>query len=412
MPEPSRMRIAYLVKRYPKFSETFIVNEILAHEAAGLPVEILALRNVAETHFQDGLARVRAPVTYVPESTRRVRCFWELLDSLRQRLPALWPTLANARINEVDDLFQALYVADLIERRGITHLHAHFGTVATTVARLAAAFAGITYGFTAHAKDIFHNSVQEVELRAKLRDASYVVTVSDFNLAYLRRLYGRDAAGVVRIYNGLDLTDLDFASPFERGPRIVAVGRLVEKKGFHVLIDALARLRARGRPVDCRIIGDGEERDRLARQIAGLDLQDRVQLAGPRPRADVLDEMRRSAAIVAPCIVGRDGNRDGLPTVLLEAMAVGTPTISTDVTGIPEVVRNGETGLLVPQNDAEALATAIAGLTADGVQRARLAATARRRIEAEFDIARNTTELRRLFARAHLPRLDSVRQAS
>ena len=406
------MRIAYLVKRYPKFSETFIVNEILAHEAAGLPVEILALRNVAETHFQDGLARVRAPVTYVPESTRRVRCFWELLDSLRQRLPALWPTLANARINEVDDLFQALYVADLIERRGITHLHAHFGTVATTVARLAAAFAGITYGFTAHAKDIFHNSVQEVELRAKLRDASYVVTVSDFNLAYLRRLYGRDAAGVVRIYNGLDLTDLDFASPFERGPRIVAVGRLVEKKGFHVLIDALARLRARGRPVDCRIIGDGEERDRLARQIAGLDLQDRVQLAGPRPRADVLDEMRRSAAIVAPCIVGRDGNRDGLPTVLLEAMAVGTPTISTDVTGIPEVVRNGETGLLVSQNDAEALATAIAELTADGAQRARLAATARRRIEAEFDIARNTAELRRLFARAHLPRLDSVRQAS
>ncbi|NNF58388.1 MAG: glycosyltransferase family 4 protein [Rhodothermaceae bacterium] len=397
MRPPDSARIGYVVKRYPRYSETFIVNEILAHEAAGTDVTIFALRPPVDTHFQELLARVRAPVHYLLDSGKAAD-FWRAIDAAQATLPGTGDALAAAAGEEATTVYQAIRLAQAIRAHHLDHLHAHFATSAASVARLAARFACVPWSFTAHAKDIFHESVVPADLARKLADADAVITVSDYNQAFLQAEYGAAATGVHRLYNGLDLGRFLFHESSDRPPNIVAVGRLVEKKGFDVLVDACARLKANGVRFTCTVIGSGDQEEGLRAQIQHLGVGDVVLLEGPRPQAEVIDAVAEAAVFAAPCVVGRDGNRDGLPTVLLEAMALGTPCVSTDVTGIPEILRDGETGLTVPQHDAPALAKGLARLLADAPLRARLAANARLVIEAEFDIHRNAARQRALFA--------------
>ena len=382
-------RIAYIVKRYPRFSETFIVNEILAHEAAGHAIEIFSLYSPSDTHFQDAIARVRAPVTYLCAEGSKAAEFWNELKRAADVFPALWPKLAAGREAEVREVLQAARLARIVAERGLGLLHAHFASTATEVARLAARFAGVPYTFTAHAKDIFHESVEPDDLRRKLSDAARVFTVSDFNVAFLQRQFGSAARGVSRLYNGIDLDRFKFSAPGTRPPRIVAVGRMIEKKGFGVLVSACDLLAKRNVAFECEIIGTGELEAGLRAQIERLGLSQRVRLAGPRPQQEIIERVQAAAVMAAPCVVGGDGNADGLPTVLLEAMALGTPCVSTDVTGIPEVLRDGETGLLVKQHDPAGLADALQRLLADAALRVALAGRARALIEHDFDIRRN-----------------------
>jgi colanic acid/amylovoran biosynthesis glycosyltransferase len=303
---------------------------------------------------------------------------------------------------------QAVRLAELVRERGIGHLHAHFASVATTVARLASLLSGVPYSFTAHAKDIYHESVDAEDLRRKLADAHHVVTVSDYNLAHLRETYGPDADRVQRVYNGLDLSDAAWSDPVGRAPLVVAVGRLVEKKGFDVLLDALALLHQRRPEVRAVIAGDGALADDLRAQRDRLGLQDVVHLPGPVPQTEVRDLLARAAVFAAPCVVGPDGNRDGLPTVLLEAMAAGAPAVSTDVTGIPEVVRDEETGLLVPQHDPVRLAAALERLVTDRALASRLSRAARALVESSFDVHVQARALRELDRMPVLPRATEV----
>jgi colanic acid/amylovoran biosynthesis glycosyltransferase len=390
---PSEHRIAYVCKMYPRFSETFIVSEILAREAAGEDLEVVSLRPPADGRFHADLARVRAPVHYLDAATPRAKRLWGDLQALGSGI-----RVAELLDAEVRDAAQAIELAALIEAGGITHLHAHFGSAATTVARLAARLAGITYSFTAHAKDIFHASVDPVDLRRKLVDAHHVITVSEFNLRFLRERYGRAADRVHRVYNGIDL-DAFRADPTLDGRDIdvVAVGRLVEKKGFDVLLEACALARDQGRPLRCRIVGSGERHDALRAQLDALGLQEQVTLVGPLPQDQVRAELRRATVMAAPCVHGADGNADGLPTVILEAMALGTPVVATPVTGIPEAVLDGTTGRLVAERDADALATALLELAADAVERRRFAAAARRHVEEHFASSRQAAQLRALL---------------
>ncbi len=406
------MRIGYVVKRFPRYSETFVVTEVLAHEAAGWDVEIFSLRPPNDTHFQDLLARVRAPVRYLPSEGTRPVDFWAALQEAGRVVPGGWAALESARGAPAGDVYQALLLALEVRRRGIEHLHAHFATLAADVARLAAGLADVPFSFTAHAKDIFHETVRPDDLRRKLEAAAAVVTVSDFNAAYLRTTFGAAAARVRRVYNGLELDRFPYAEPRVRGRRVVAVGRLVEKKGFEVLLEAAALLSARGVAFTLDLIGGGELEEPLQRRVGELGLGGRVRLRGPRPQAEIVRAVSEAAAFAAPCVVGRDGNRDGLPTTLLEAMAVGTPCVSTDVTGIPELLRDGETGLLVPQNDAAALATALERLLEDPALRVALAARARRRIEEDFDARRNSARLRQMVGEVHAARPAAVLQAA
>ena len=406
-------RVAYVLKRYPRFSETFIVNEILAHEAAGMNLEIFALRLPDDGRFHEALAQVRAPVTYLPKQGQHTVGFWGAIVEASQLLPGIWSALSLAKEESAKDVFQAVLLAQAVCARGINHLHAHFGTVATTVARLAALFSGRTYSFTAHAKDIFHQDVRLDDMRRKLEEATAVITVSDYNVQFLRQRYGPAAGRVQRVYNGLDLARFAFASPEARPARIVGVGRLVEKKGFGDLIWACKILKDDGRDFQCDIIGGGMLEEELRDLIADLGLLDRVRLLGPLPQHKIIEHVKNAAVLAAPCVLGTDGNRDGLPTVLLEAMALGTPCVSTDVTGIPELLEDEVTGLMAPQRNLMALATALARLLEDGQLRATLAAEARKRVESGFDIHRNAAEIRRIIAaptteRTHAAKMTEV----
>lgn len=389
--------IGYVVKRYPRYSETFIVNEILAHEAAGLELVIFSLGASEDAHFQDVIARVRAPVVYLPDRVQKASEFWTQIQRAASVCPDIWYRMVAARGVDARDVTRASALAQAVAERRVTHLHAHFATSATTVAKLAAHFTGVGYSFTAHAKDIFHEAVDTEDVKDKLSKAKAVVTVSDFNVNYLREQHGLVARKVQRIYNGLDLSRFEFDTSEDRPPEIVAVGRLVEKKGLRHLVDACAMLKHRGVDFHCRIIGDGPEEATLRDQIDSLELAHRVVLEGPMPQDDVKMALRRAAVFAAPCIIGRDGDRDGLPTVLLEAMALGTPCVATDVTGIPEVIHDGKTGCLVTQQDPMELALTIERMMTDKALWNTLRHNARRLIETQFDVHNNAYKLRKLF---------------
>lgn len=399
----SPTRIAYVLKRYPRFSETFIVNELLAHERAGTQLNIYSLRPLADTHFQPAIARVRAPVRYLTSDSVRPGEFWTQLEPWLRNRPASVAALAGAMGAEGIDVYQSLELASDVARRQIEHIHAHFATSATTVARLASLLTGVPYSFTAHAKDIYHESVDSSALRQKIADSAAVVTVSDFNLSYLRSEYPDQADKVVRVFNGLTLDDFNFNRRVQnelQPPLILAVGRLVEKKGFDDLVRACALLREREHSFRCTIVGGGELAGTIQRQIDDAALVGIVQLAGPAPLDRVRQLMEEASMLVAPCVTASTGDRDGMPTVLLEAMACGTPCLATDVTGIPEIIHNRVTGLLVPERSPRELAAAIAKLLNNPALGNRLASAARERIEHDFNVDRNAALLRTLFASA------------
>lgn len=395
LPSTREPRIGYVVKRYPRYSETFIVNEILAHERAGLNLAIFSQFGTVDAHFQDIIASVRAPVYYLRRSSPKSQLLWEQVHKAAQHLPNFWNKLNSTQKTDVRTLYQAVELALHVKCRSITHLHAHFATSAVAVAQLAAQFAEISYSFTAHAKDIFHQDVCLDDLRQKMRAARAVVTVSDYNLEYLRQV--SPESQVVRVYNGLPLAAFPFCAPENRPPKIVAVGRLVEKKGFRYLLEACALLKKAGVSLSCDIIGTGELQETLLAQRHDLGLEDTVTLLGALPQREVKRRLQQAAVFAAPCVVGADNNQDGLPTVLLEAMALGTPCISTNVTGIPEILRHEDTGLMVAQRDSRALANAMCKLLTEPALQRRLAINARRVIEADFDSDINAHQLRSLI---------------
>jgi glycosyltransferase involved in cell wall biosynthesis len=411
---PDTARIGYVLKMYPRFSETFIVTEMLELEARGVDLEIFSLRLPSDGRFHPDLAAVRAPVTYLQPGTLKADGLWQALASYLSEVGSIPDDLlADLAASDPRDAAQALDLARAVQAHGITHLHAHFGSVATTVARLAAALSGIGYSFTAHAKDIFHQDVDDADLSRKLADARAVVTVSDFNLAHLRDRYGEAASRVVRLHNGIALDRFPFTAPGtgvhgQDVPVITSVGRLVEKKGLDTLVDAAALLRDRGVPMRVEIIGSGGLEQELADRIASRDLSDHVVLRGPMPQDRVREHVRDATVFAAPCRIGADGNRDGLPTVLLESMALGTVCVSTPVTGIPEAIRDGETGTLVPPDDPVALADALETLLADPGLRATYARAARARIEEAFDARRQAGRLLEVFAAIHAPAAPDV----
>jgi colanic acid/amylovoran biosynthesis glycosyltransferase len=393
------VEVAYVLKVFPRFSQTFVLSEILAHEEAGLPLNIFSMRLSDDTRFHESLAQVQSPVTHILKPNGKAYDFVDELRATYEVMPAVMDVVARNPWVAAGDMQQAMALARTVRERGIRHLHAHFGTIATTVSRLAAAMAGITYSFTAHAKDIFHESVRPEDFSSKLEDAAAIVTVSNYNLDYLSSRHPSIAGRLVHINNGLDLEQFPYSDPSDRQPLVLGVGRFVEKKGFTYLIEACAEIRDRLPGVRCEIIGVGVLEDELRAQIDRLGLRDSVILPGPQPQGEVRAKLRQASVLAAPCVLASDGDRDGLPTVLLEAMAMGTPVVSTDVTGIPEVLEDGVTGLEVPQEDPVALAAACLRLLEDAELRTSLSVNARQLIEDRFDIRQNSRELRDLFAR-------------
>lgn len=361
-----------------------------------MDVVIYALRPPTDTHFQGLIGRVRAPVHYLSPAIKSAE-WWRTLHECASHFPNLWNVLPAEGWNDPRNAHQAIELAIRARHDGLTRLHAHFATDAAAVSRLTSRITGLPYTLTAHAKDIFHETVDTADLWTKINDAERVITVSDYNVRFLQDLFDEPPCNLTRIYNGIDLEQFTYSEPADREPLILGVGRLVEKKGFEHLIHACSILKTRNIVFSCLILGTGESQRKLHMLVEELGLAKRVALPGPRPSAEVIESLKEAAVLAAPCVVGSDGNRDGLPTVILEAMAVGTPCISTDVTGIPEVVIDDETGFEVPQRDPEALADALEILLSHGQTRVRLARAARRLVEQEFDIRKNTAKMREIL---------------
>ncbi len=399
------LRIAYLVKMYPRFSETFIVNEILELERLGVDVRVYSLRKPDDGRFHASVARVKANVVYVPqypqmEPERVIRAhrlvYRTFPDAYRQ---ARAFALSRGHRYAIKRFLQAGVIAAHLIRHPVDALHAHFASSPTTVAFYVNKMIGLPYSFTAHAKDIFHHNVRPESLRRKIRHARFVVTVSDFNRAYLEELMGDEPADIRRLHNGIDLRFFRPPEPERRHQNLIlSVGRLVEKKGLEVLVAACGFLKHWGVDFTCHIIGKGPLRERLKTQICALGLEQRVKLLGPRPQHAVRRAYREATVFALPAVRAEDGNQDGLPTVLLEAMACGLPPVSTRLVGIPEIIDHAVNGLLVSPGDPAALAGALASLLQQPDLRARMGREARAKAERCFDVRKNVAVLREWLA--------------
>ncbi len=400
MPDHPPLRVGYVLKRFPRFSETFILNELLALQARGVAVDVFSLLTPPQEPRHARLSELRAPVTYLIQPVKTPACDVAPVDAA---LFAGNDDSAIARLHA-----KAMQVAHAAQVAGITHLHAHFASDATTVALLAARLMGGTFSFTAHARDIFHTYVSPeadaAKRRAKLCEAAFVVTVSDHNADYLRALCPAAAGRIHRLYNGIDLALFRPDDAAVAG-RVIAVGRLVEKKGFAVLVAACAILQARGVAFDCRIVGDGPLHAALRSQIDAAGLDQHVHLTGPMPQEQLAGLLGTAAVATLPCVITADGDRDGLPTVLLEAMAKAVPVVTTTVTGGPEIVAQGQTGLLCAPGDPASLADALQALLADRPRARAMGAAGRLRAERLFDLGPNVAWLATQFAGVARPAL-------
>lgn len=413
MPNQRVPRIGYVLKRFPRLSETFVINEILALERLGFEIEIFSLLKPPEEARHALLSELRAPVTYLPSGGNLGRI--RMLRGLDARATTL-AKMVDKNGGDFDPLFAAKSGADiaalhlkaaalayLAGQRRIDHFHAHFGSDATTAALLAGRLSGIGYSYTAHARDIYHTystpDADNAMRREKLEQARFTVTVSDYNRKRLTHLAPRAAHRIHRLYNGIDLSRFRPAPAYRRPGLIVSIGRLIEKKGFADLIDACALMRDAGKPFRCRIIGDGPLRAELTSQIATLHLEDQIEMTGPVTQEQVIAMMREASVVTLACIVGQSGDRDGLPTVLLEAMALGLPVVTTTVSGGPEIVAFGETGLLVEPNDPAALAASIESLLEDEESAQRMGVAGRKRAERLFSLQQNAQTLAGYFER-------------
>lgn len=392
-------RIGYVLKMYPRFSETFVLTELLQMQDLGVDLEVFSLRAPTDGRFHEALARLRAPVTYLRSHTPKAQELWTVLAAARPELIG-WKTWSDQLLTvDAGDAVQAVDLAVRAVDRGITHLHAHFASVSARVARLAAGLAGIGYSVTAHAKDIFHADIDPIDLRRTIEDAAAVITISRYNQAFLRTRFPAAAERIHLVHNGIDLAEFRPGVDVRLRPaRVAAVGRLVEKKGFGDLLDAVALLRDRGVAVEVDLVGTGELAGALAAQRDRLGLAGSVVLYGALNQRRVREIVSSAAVFAAPCVVGTDGNRDGLPTVLLEAMALGTPCVSTPVTGIADLIADGVNGVLVAEHAPAQLADALAALLADRDGGARLASAARIQVEAEFDTRRQARRVRAVFS--------------
>jgi colanic acid/amylovoran biosynthesis glycosyltransferase len=394
---PSRAPVLYVLKRFPRLSETFVLRELLELEAQGERILIDALLPPERGPAHAELASLRAPVRYLP---RRPRLRRPRVASAHLRLglrsPLVWARLAvRARRHGIWRRFvQAGLTADRARREGARHLHAHFATAAADVARDAAALAGVPFTVTAHAKDIFHAD-HAPQLARRLEGVSAVVTVSEHNAAHLRGVL--NGVPVHHIPNGVPPAS---PGPAAQGGPVLFVGRLVPKKGVDVLIDACARLRSGFPELGVEIVGGGPLAEELAHRARRAGVADRIHFLGLQP-AEVVDAaFRRCSLVAAPSRIDEHGDREGMPTVLVEALARGVPVVATDIVGIPELVRNGETGLLVPPDDPTALAAAIARLVRDPALARELAAGGRALVAERFDPSRSVRRLRAVFEEA------------
>ena len=399
------MKVAYLVSRFPHLPESFVLREIDALEREGIEVLLCPLLRHREPVSHPAAAPWVERAVYTPfVSASLLRAAGAALARRPLRVSGTYGSALfrvagtpNFLLGMAGIALKLPYLAARLEAEGVAHVHAHFATHPALAAWAISRLNGIGYSFTAHAHDIY---VHTAMLREKMAAARFVVTVSEYNRRLLSRFGDVGKVHVVRC--GIDLSRYAFRARDPGHPfSILSVASLQPYKGLEHLVRACGILRDRGRgPFRCEIIGGGEEREALERWIRTLALEECVRLAGPRPEEDVAAALNAADAFVLPSVVTPSGKMEGLPVSLVEALAVGVPAISTSISGIPEIVVPGETGLLVPPAEPERLAEAIEQVILDPAGARERAAKGRRLVEAEFSLDRSARELAERFRQA------------
>ncbi|PYJ58358.1 MAG: hypothetical protein DME82_00180 [Verrucomicrobia bacterium] len=384
---------AYLFERFPSFGQTFCYREVAELDRQGVASPIFSIRNPKDEPPQEWDPRIIERVHYVPEEK-------ELLNDVRSasKKRKLTPEIVAAldhwgRRTDFLRLYQAVYVGLRLQELGVRHVHAHFAGMAARTAFWIQRLFPMTFSFTAHANDIFAPRHFEIGLDKLVDAARLIVTETDYAAQFLRERFPQRADRVHRIYNGLNPAEFERADFSSTPPLIIAVGRLIAKKGFAELIRACALLADRGKLFRCEIIGEGPLENELRAQIAQLNLQNRFVLSGGKPQREVRQHLAAASVFVLPSVLDPEGGMDNLPTVIMEAMATGLPVISTNIAGIPEMVVQNETGFLVQPADPIALAKAIEAVIDDRLLAQRLGEAGHQRARELFLIEKNVREL-------------------
>lgn len=426
--------VAYILKGFPRLSETFIASEIYRLEQTGIRLRLFVIKPAEGVGQHEMVDRISAKPDYLPPTTSLsgTSLFRWLAENLGRFLPSLarvgsrhpfkvaraaaaafaqavrarrapWSLPRKIYLKE---FLQAASIADKLgSAPDVRHLHAHFCHGAATVTWLVSTMTGLPFSFTAHAKDIYCESLNPAGLLTrKMNAARFIVTCTDANREYLQKL---SPTTVHCIYHGLNsdftrlLKEQTGPSPGNGRMRMLSVGRLVAKKGFDIFVEACGILDRRGVSFETVIVGeDGEHSEEIRRRIEALGLGQSVRLAGPMPQARLFEEYRRATMFCLPCRVLDNGDRDGIPNVLVEAMACGLPVVTTGISGIPEVVKDGINGLLVPTENPYALADALIRINQDQSLARSLSAKARSTVSERFDGERFAAELADLFEEA------------
>jgi glycosyltransferase involved in cell wall biosynthesis len=399
---PISMRLGYLYSRYPVLSQTFCDAEMLALERLGFDLEIGSVYPPLTSLRHEHIACLRAPIHYAPpqeilkisEKNAKTAGKWprDLVDRHERKYGPGVKAEQRAR--------NALYFAEHFKRRGVDHVHVHFANRAAHTAMFLKEISGIPFSITAHGQDFMKDLGNDDLLREICAAAEFIAAETDYSRDLLRQRCPDSAGKIHRVYNGMDLERFPAAHYEVSGntaPRIISIGRLVAFKGFEHLIDACAELARQGLGFTCEIIGDGPLHGDLEARIRRLNLSDRVHLLGSLSQAAVLEKLRSADIFALASVMDTQGASDVFPTVIIEAMAAARPVVSTRLAGIPESVVHGETGLLVPPEDAMALAEALSRLIEDAKLRLHYGHAGRARMEQQFRIENTVSPLIQLL---------------
>jgi glycosyltransferase involved in cell wall biosynthesis len=408
--------LAYILKGYPRISETFISNEILLLEKLGFQMHLFPMRQPRENFSHASVKEIKAEVSYLPTelgenlvkllrpnlllALKHPKRFIETVRLATQGSP-------KNRLATLKHFLQAGYMSYyfLMGNTEITHLHGHFAHSPTSVTRFASSFSGIPYSFTAHAKDIYTS--KKDKLRQRIQEAKFVVTCTKHNQQYLEEIKDDCLTPIHCIYHGIDL-DLFQNSTDEKIPtepyQIFTVARLTAKKGLPTIYQALVLLKQKGLSFTHTLIGDGDDRDQIMALIKELELGTECQWLGTQTHEEVLKQFKKSDLFVLGCEIAANGDRDGIPNVIVESLAMGIPALSTHVSAIPEILIHEQTGLIVPPKDPAAMAEAMERILTDSALRKKIIAEGKKRVATQFDNKLLIQELAQIF-RSQVPEL-------
>ncbi len=415
-------RVVYILTTFPNLSETFIADEIEELLRLGWEVSVFSLLAPTDEKLQ-GL-HPPVEVTYVPRSTADLATLLSAQLKAFVTRPvtyvkcALW---AMHRLNPVwmKALLQAGWIANRLMEAGnasqpYLHVHAHFANKPALTAMFAAKLSRLPFSFTSHAKDIYSRAeaVRPTALVRQLAEAKFAVAVTENGKRRMVELItqagvhapavkSRLADKIQVIHCGIDVelwrSDRQYLATGQASSMVLAVGRLVPKKGFERLIKACALLRDEGLSIECRIVGDGELRPKLDAMIRSLDMGDNIFLLGAQPRSEIYRLLQSATIFALPCMVDQHGDQDGMPVSILEAMAMGLPVVTSPVGGVGEAITSEDFGVLVPPTGERELANILRQLWSDPCQRSSIGKNARRRIIDQYNLRTNVSRLSDLF---------------